>query len=127
MKNKLFVGSIAWETRDTDLAKYFSEAGTVTSSSVVMDKFTNRSRGFAFVEMSTEEEAQKAVSMFDGKEFMGRNIVVNISEPKPREERSFGGARSFNNDNKRSFGGDRRGSFGGRRDDNGGSRRDYRS
>lgn len=126
MKNKLFIGSLAWATSDRDLSEYFAAAGTVTSASVVMDKFTNRSKGFGFVEMSTEEEANNAVSMFDGKEFMGRNIVVNISEPKPREDRSFGnrsssGPRRFNNSGGYNNGGNDRSSF--NRDDR---RKDYR-
>jgi RNA recognition motif-containing protein len=70
---------------DTDLQEYFSAAGVVSSSSVVVDKFTGKSRGFAFVEMSTPEEASKAVEMFHNKEFQGRQLTVNIA--RPREDR----------------------------------------
>lgn len=85
MANKLFIGSLAWATNDDSLKDFFSQAGTVVSASVIMDRETNRSKGFAFVEMSTDEEAKAAIDQLNGKELDGRPIVV--SEARPREER----------------------------------------
>jgi len=82
---KLFVGSLPFSTREDELKDLFSQAGTVESAIIIIDKMTGRSKGFGFVEMSSEEEAQKAVSMFDGSDLGGRNIVVN--EAKPQEDR----------------------------------------
>jgi cold-inducible RNA-binding protein len=85
MATKLFVGSLAWATTDDSLKDFFSGAGTVVSANVIMDRETNRSKGFGFVEMSSEEEAKKAIDELNGKELDGRPIVVN--EARPREER----------------------------------------
>jgi RNA recognition motif-containing protein len=85
MATKLFVGSLAWTTDDDSLKKFFETVGTVTSANVITDRETNRSRGFGFVEMSSDEEAKKAIDELNGKELDGRPIVV--SEAKPREER----------------------------------------
>jgi cold-inducible RNA-binding protein len=89
MSTKLYVGNLSFDTSSQDLETMFAEAGTVQSASVVEDRDTGRSRGFGFVEMSTKEEAQTAISSFDGKDVDGRNIKVN--EAKPRENRSGGG------------------------------------
>jgi RNA recognition motif-containing protein len=87
MKNncRLFVGNISFKTLENDLHDYFSEAGVVTSCTLMLDRNTGRSRGFAFIEFSTPEEANKAVEQFHGKEFQGRELTVNIA--RPREER----------------------------------------
>lgn len=85
MATKLFIGSLAWATTDDSLKDFFSQAGTVVSASVIMDRETNRSKGFGFVEMSSDEEAKKAVDELNGKDLDGRPIVVN--EARPREER----------------------------------------
>jgi RNA recognition motif-containing protein len=85
MNKKLFVGGIPYNSSEDSLAEAFSEAGTVDSASIITDKMTGRSKGFGFVEMSSEEEAQKAIEMFDGKEFEGRNLTVN--EARPKEDR----------------------------------------
>lgn len=85
MATKLFVGSLAWATNDDSLKEFFSAAGTVVSANVIVDRDTNRSKGFGFVEMSSDEEAKKAVEELNGKELDGRPIVVN--EARPREER----------------------------------------
>jgi RNA recognition motif-containing protein len=82
MKNKLFVGNLAWSVADSDLEGLFSQYGTVQSSNVVMDKFTGKSRGFAFVEMGSDEEAQAAITALNGKDFQGREIAVNVARPK---------------------------------------------
>ena len=85
MATKLFVGSLAWATNDDSLKKFFATAGNVVSANVIIDRETNRSQGFGFVEMSSDEEAKKAVDELNGKELDGRAIVVN--EARPREER----------------------------------------
>ena len=85
MATKLFVGSLAWATNDDSLKDFFSAAGNVVSANVIVDRETNRSKGFGFVEMSSDEEAKKAVAELNGKELDGREIVVN--EARPREER----------------------------------------
>ena len=85
MATKLFIGSLAWTTDDDSLKQFFESAGTVVSANVIKDRESGRSRGFGFVEMSSEEEAKKAVDELNGKELDGRPIVVN--EAKPREDR----------------------------------------
>lgn len=79
---KLFVGSLSWGTTDKALEEAFSQAGKVESANVIIDRATQRSKGFGFVEMSSEEEAKAAIDMFDGKELDGRKIVVNEARPK---------------------------------------------
>jgi cold-inducible RNA-binding protein len=91
---RLFVGNLAYQTLENDLQEYFSQAGVVTSVNLMLDKFTGKSRGFAFIEFSSPEEANKAVEMFHNKEFQGRNLTVNIARPKEdRPPRSGGGYR----------------------------------
>jgi cold-inducible RNA-binding protein len=93
MGTKLYVGNLAFQTTSEDLQELFSQAGTVESASVVEDRMTGRSRGFAFVEMSTPEEAASAIEQMNGKEVGGRALKVN--EAKPRENRGGGGGRRF--------------------------------
>ena len=106
MSTKLYVGNLAFQTTSQELQQLFGQAGTVQSASVVEDRDTGRSRGFAFVEMSTQEEANSAIQQFNGKELAGRSLTVN--EAKPRENRG-GGGRGYND----------RGGYGG---NNGGGR-----
>lgn len=80
---KLYIGNLDYGVTNEQLEEYFSQAGKVTSAMVITDRQTGRSKGFGFVEMSSIEEAKKAVEMFNGKDFQGRNIVVN--EARPRE------------------------------------------
>jgi RNA recognition motif-containing protein len=82
---KLYVGNLAFQTSSDDLQELFAQAGTVESASVVEDRETGRSRGFGFVEMSSNEEGQKAIEQFNGKEVNGRSL--NVNEAKPREDR----------------------------------------
>lgn len=89
MATKLFIGSLAWGTTDDSLKDFFSQAGTVVSANVIVDRETNRSKGFGFVEMASDEEAKAAIDQLNGKELDGRPIVVN--EARPREERPRGG------------------------------------
>lgn len=91
MATKLYVGGLPYSTREDALSEYFSAAGNVTSATIIMDKMSGRSKGFGFVEMSTEEEANNAISMFHDKEFDGRKLTVNIARPMearpPRQDR----------------------------------------
>ena len=91
MGNKLYVGNLAYSVRDESLHQSFSEFGTVTSAKVMMDRDTGRSKGFGFVEMASDAEAQAAINGMNGQALEGRAIVVN--EARPREERpgGFGG------------------------------------
>jgi cold-inducible RNA-binding protein len=91
MSTKLYVGNLTFQTTSQELEQLFGQAGTVQSASVVEDRDTGRSRGFAFVEMSSQEEATSAIEQFNGKEIGGRALKVN--EAKPRENR--GGGRGF--------------------------------
>ena len=92
MATKLFVGSLSYNTTDASLEEFFAAVGTVVSAKVIIDRDTNRSKGFGFVEMSSEEEAKKAVAELNGKELDGRTIAVNEARPQEnRERRSFGG------------------------------------
>ncbi len=85
MTNKLFVGSLAWSATDDDLKNFFSSAGTVVSAKVIVERETNRSKGFGFVEMSSEEEAKAAIDKLNGQDLNGRQIIV--SEARPQVER----------------------------------------
>ena len=102
MSTKLYVGNLAFQTTSQDLQELFAQAGTVSSANVVEDRDTGRSRGFAFVEMSTQEEANAAIEQFNGKELGGRALKVN--EAKPRENRG-GGGRGFGGGGNRGGGG----------------------
>jgi RNA recognition motif-containing protein len=89
MEAKLFVGNLAYTTTEDDLKALFAQAGGVKSVAVIKDRETGRSKGFAFVEFETQADAEKAISMFDGKEFQGRAIKVNLA--RPREDKPRGG------------------------------------
>ena len=114
MSTKLYVGNLAFQTTSDDLQQLFAQAGTVQSASVVEDRDTGRSRGFAFVEMSTQDEANAAIEQFNGKEVGGRALKVN--EAKPRENRSGGGGGGRFGNNRGGGGG-----FGGNRGGGGGN------
>ncbi len=88
MTTKLYVGGIPYTSTNNDLMTHFGGAGSVVSAQIIIDKMTNRSKGFGFVEMSSEDEANKAIEMFHDKEFQGRRLTVNIARPlTPREDR----------------------------------------
>jgi RNA recognition motif-containing protein len=93
----IYVGNLSWGLKDQDLANLFAPFGEVASAKIVMDKFTQRSKGFGFVEMPNDEQAQAAIAQLNGSEIEGRNLVVN--ESRPKEEGGGGGFK------KRSFGG----------------------
>jgi cold-inducible RNA-binding protein len=113
MGTRLYVGNLSFDTSEGDLLTLFAQAGTVASCSLVMDRYTNKSRGFAFVEMSTQDEANKAIQQFNGKEFQGRTLTVN--EAKPREDRGGGGGGGFGGGGGRPDRRDKRGGGGGGR------------
>ncbi|MBM3868996.1 MAG: RNA-binding protein [Verrucomicrobia bacterium] len=110
MENKLFVGNLPWAATESDIRAHFSQAGEVVSVEVMMDKFTGRPRGFAFVTMGNAQQAQDAIAKTENVDFMGRPLKVNVA--RPREERPSGGFG----------GGERRGGFGGGRGGFGGDR-----
>ena len=88
MEKKLYVGNLPYTTTDEDLKELFSQAGAVETATIIKDKFSGRSKGFGFVEMSSSEEAEKAIDMFNEKEQEGRKLVVNEARPmKERTER----------------------------------------
>jgi RNA recognition motif-containing protein len=91
MGRKIYVGNLAYSIRDSDLEDLFSEHGTVSSAQVIVDRDTGRSKGFGFVEMSSDQEAQAAISALSGRELEGRTLTVN--EARPREEGGGGGRR----------------------------------
>lgn len=144
MAMKLFVGSLPFSTTSEQLEELFAQYGAVVSAVVISDKFSGRSKGFGFVEMSDDTEAKAAIEALNGFNFNGRDLVVNEARPQePRAPRSndgggYGGGRSgggyrggqgggFRGGNDRSggrggFGGGRRDNRGGGRDDRGGSR-----
>jgi RNA recognition motif-containing protein len=103
MSNKLYVGNLSFRVTSEDLQEHFATAGAVESANVVIDRETGRSRGFGFVEMATEDDANNAIAQFNGSEYDGRNMVVN--EARPREDRGGGGGYGG--------GGNRRGGNGG--------------
>lgn len=95
MAKKLYVGNLPWSVDDNALRETFSEAGTVETATVIKDKMSGRSKGFGFVEMATDEEAQKAVEMFSGKELEGRPLTVNEARPMEERPRREGGRGGF--------------------------------
>ena len=108
MGKKLYVGNLGYDVKDADLSQLFSQYGAVESANVIMDKMTGRSKGFGFVEMSSDQEAQAAIAALNGKDYSGRMLAVN--EAKPREERPGGSSRG-------GYGGGGRGGRGGGRGD----------
>jgi cold-inducible RNA-binding protein len=117
MSKKLYVGNLAFQTTTQDLQQLFGQAGSVESAQIIEDRDTGRSKGFAFVEMSTEDEAAAAIEQFNGKEVGGRALKVN--EARPKENRSGGGGG-------RGFGGNRGGGGGyGRGGNNNQGRNNY--
>ena len=103
MESKLYVGNLPYSSRDNSLQELFSQAGTVVSAKVVTDRESGRSKGFAFVEMSNQEEAEKAIQMFNGYSLEGRDMRVSIARPREERPRRFGGG------NRSGGGRDRRG------------------
>ena len=117
MGTRLYIGNLSYDATENDLRAFFEQAGSVIGCDVMFDKHTGRSKGFAFVEMASQEDANKAIETYDGKDFQGRSLAVN--EARPRAERPpqyFGGGSD-----------QRRGGFGGKRRSGKGSRRGLRN
>jgi len=95
MAKKLYVGGLSYDTVTETLTQLFAPAGKVESVNIIMDKATGRSKGFGFIEMSTEEEAKKAIEMFNGRDVDGRKIKVNEAQPMGSSPRRDGGGRGF--------------------------------
>ncbi|RPJ61148.1 MAG: RNA-binding protein [Acidobacteria bacterium] len=101
MSAKLYVGNLSFQTSSADLEQLFVGAGTVESANVITDRDTGRSRGFGFVEMASDAEAQEAINQFNGKEVDGRTLTVNLA--RPREEGGGGGRRPSGNGGRGGF------------------------
>src|SRR6266513_5974503 len=128
-KMNIYVGNLSWSLKDQDLSNLFSPFGEVTSAKIVTDKFTQRSKGFGFVEMASDEEAQAAIAQLNGSEVEGRSLVVNESRPKQEggggggfKKRNFGGGGGGGGFKK---GGYNKGNGGGYNRDRGGYNSDY--
>ena len=127
----IYVGNLSWGLKDQDLADLFTPYGEVASAKIVMDKFTQRSKGFGFVDMPNDEHAQAAIAQLNGSEVDGRNLVVNESRPKEGGEggggfkkKSFGGGGGGFKKGGGGYGGGNRGGYGGGNRGNGGGYRD---
>ena len=103
MEPKLYVGNLSYETTEEDLRQFFGQAGTVASATIITDRETGRSKGFGFVEMQTQADAEKAVSMFNGRELHNRQIKVDLA--RPRADRPAGGGRGGSRDRRGGPGG----------------------
>lgn len=123
MNKRLFVAGLPFETTEAELKELFTKAGVVVSVTVIIDKFSGRSKGFGFVEMETPEEATNAITTLNETDFNGRKLVV--AEAKPQEKREYGGGNDRRGgDNRGGFSRDRRGGHGSDRGDTrGGNRR----
>ena len=112
MAKRIYVGGLPYSATDADLENLFSSSGTVTSANVVTDRYTGQAKGFGFVEMSTDDEANAAINALNGTEMGGRTLTVN--EAKPREERSGGGGYGGGGNRGGGYGGGgNRGGYGG--------------
>jgi RNA recognition motif-containing protein len=128
----IYVGNLSWNLKDQDLSNLFASHGEVVSAKIVLDKFTNRSKGFGFVEMANDDQAQAAIAALNGTEVDGRNIVVNESRPKPEggggggfKKRSFGNGGGGGGYKGGGGGGFKKGGGGGYNRDRGGYGNDY--
>ena len=127
----IYVGNLSWGLKDQDLADLFTPYGEVTSAKIVMDKFTQRSKGFGFVDMPNDEQAQAAIAQLNGSEVDGRNLVVNESRPKEGgsggdyKKKSFGGGGGGFKKGGFGGGGNRGGGYGGGNRGGGGFRDNY--
>ena len=113
MAKKLYVGGLPYSTTEDQLRDAFSQAGAVETSVIIMDKMSGRSKGFGFVEMSSDSEAQSAIDMWNGKDFGGRTLTLNEARPMEERPKTGGGYRGGSNDRGGYGGGSRGGSNGG--------------
>ncbi len=93
MTTKLYVGGIPYTSTEAGLGEAFSRAGNVVSTSIIIDRMTGRSKGFGFVEMATDDEAQKAIEMWNGQDYEGRKLTVNVARPLEPRNGGMGGGR----------------------------------
>ena len=100
MNKKIYVGGLAYSVTDTQLRELFSSHGTVESATVVTDKYTDRSRGFGFVEMGTQQEAESAIEALNGIQHEGRTLTVNMSKPRAEGDRGGGGGGRGRSNNR---------------------------
>ncbi len=119
MSTKLFVGNLSFKTTENDLQDAFAACGTVVETNIMMDRMTGRPRGFAFVTMSSPEEAQKAIDELHGKEFDGRALTVNVARPREDRPPGGGGGGGGSRSPRREYGGGGGGGRGGDRGDRG--------
>jgi cold-inducible RNA-binding protein len=119
MSTKLFVGNLSFKTTENDLQDAFAACGTVVETNIMMDRMTGRPRGFAFVTMSSPEEAQKAIDELHGKEFDGRALTVNVARPREDRPPGGGGGGGGSRGPRREYGGGGGGGRGGDRGDRG--------
>lgn len=110
-KNKLYIGNLSFDCSNEDLMDLFKQAGGVEEAALITDRFTGRSRGFAFVTMVTEEEALRAIELFHDQDFLGRKLVVREAYDAAEKKDFGGGARRPHSGGERSGGGERRGGF----------------
>lgn len=101
MEKRLFVGNLSYNLTQEEMAELFAQYGNVESAKILTDRETGRSKGFGFVEMSTPEEAQEAISKLNGYDFQGRKMSVSIARPQAPRENSGGGGRSFGGNRQR--------------------------
>ncbi len=120
METKLYVGNLSFSTTEDELRTLFAQAGTVSAVDLIKDRDTGNSKGFAFIQMSTQQEAEKAISMFNGYSLTNRELRVNVARPK--EDNRFGGGGGGGGYN-RGGGGGGQGGYGGNRNRSGGSNR----
>ena len=103
MATKLYVGGLPYSTTNDELSAHFAQAGNVTSATIIMDKMSGRSKGFGFVEMSSDAEAQSAIEMFNGKDFGGRNLTVNEARPMEARPPRSGGSGGYGGGSRREY------------------------
>ncbi len=103
MAKKLYVGGVSYSTTQDGLKAAFEKAGAVTSADIMMDRMTGKSRGFGFVEMTNDEDATKAIDMWNGQELDGRTLTVNEARPREERPRTSGGFRGGDRGDRRSF------------------------
>lgn len=114
MGNKLYVGNLSFQTTQDELEQLFSNYGTVTSAQIIQDRDTGRSKGFGFVEMASDQEAQAAIDALNGQDFGGRALTVNVARPKEPRSGGFGGGGGGGRGGRGGYGGGGGGGRGGR-------------
>lgn len=127
MENRLYVGNLSFDASEEDIQDLFGQAGEVAEVVIMKDKFSGRSRGFAFVSMRNPQDAQKAIDMFNEQEFAGRKLQINIARPKEERAERGGGFRGNSGAPRRGGFGGGRGGHGGSRGGHGGGRREFSS